>query len=260
MSTLDPVLADTAVAAPVLPAAEPASPIISLRNVGLSYWLKRSTWRRQRFWALKDVSFDLYKGDSLGVVGKNGAGKSTLLRLLANVMSPDRGTVRHFTHLRTSLLSLQLGFLGHLTGRENAILSGMFLGLKKRAIEAKMEDIIAFSELESFIDQPLSTYSSGMRARLGFAVAFQVEPDVLLVDEITGVGDAAFQEKSFAMMKERLQSNNSTIVFVSHSAGHVRNMCNRAVWIEDGVVRAEGNAADTVTAYEDFLKTLAKKK
>jgi len=242
------------------PLPEPASPIISLRSVGLSYWLKRSTWRRQRFWALKDVSFDLYKGDSLGVVGKNGAGKSTLLRLLANVMSPDRGTVRHYTTLRTSLLSLQLGFLGHLTGRENAILSGMFLGLKKRAVEEKMDDIIAFSELESFIDQPLSTYSSGMRARLGFAVAFQVDPDVLLVDEITGVGDAAFQEKSFAMMKERLQDNHSTIVFVSHSAGHVRNMCNRAVWIEDGVVRAEGNAADTVAAYEEFLKSVARKK
>jgi lipopolysaccharide transport system ATP-binding protein len=240
--------------------ATAVAPLISLRNVGLSYWLKRSMWRRQRFWALKDVSFDLYKGDSLGVVGKNGAGKSTLLRLLANVMSPDRGTVSGASSLRISLLSLQLGFLSHLNGRENAILSGMFLGMSKREIQSRMERIIEFAELKEFIDQPLSTYSSGMRARLGFAVAFQVEPDVLLVDEITGVGDAAFQERSFGMMKERLSSQNSTVVFVSHSAATVRSLCNRAVWIEEGVVRAQGDVVATMAAYEDFLKSLMKKK
>ncbi len=238
----------------------PPEQIMSLRHVGLSYWLKRSTWRRQRFWALKDISFDLFQGDSLGVVGKNGAGKSTLLRLLANVMSPDRGTISIKPKLRCSLLSLQLGFLGHLTGRENAILSGMFLGLKKKDIESRMDEIIAFSELADFINQPLSTYSSGMRARLGFAVAFQVDPDVLLVDEISGVGDAAFQEKSFGMMRERLQSKNSTIVYVSHSASSVRSLCNRAVWIEEGVLRAEGSAADTVGQYEEFLRSLTAKK
>lgn len=227
---------------------------MSLEHVGVSYWLKKSTFRRRRFWALEDVSFDLYRCDSLGVVGKNGVGKSTLLRLLAGVMSPDHGELKN-CGVTCSLLSLNLGFLPYLTGRENAILGGMFQGLRKREVEAKMDEIIAFAELDEFIDQPISTYSSGMTARLGFAVAFQIRPDVLLVDEVIGVGDQEFQKKSMAVMKERMSAHDTTIVFVSHNAGLVRELCNRVVWIEDRIVRAEGDADTVLGAYEGYLRT-----
>jgi lipopolysaccharide transport system ATP-binding protein len=232
-------------------------PVISVRHVGVSYWLKQSTFRRRRFWALKDVSFDLYRGDSLGVIGKNGVGKSTLLLTLAGVMSPDCGTITNHG-VSTSLLSLNLGFLPYLSGRENAILGGMFQGLTKRQVESKLDEIIAFAELEEFIDQPISTYSSGMKARLGFSVAFQVQPDVLLIDEVIGVGDAAFQQKSINVMKERIRSQDTTILFVSHSAPVIRDLCNRVVWIEDRHVRAEGETGEVLGLYQEYLDSLKK--
>lgn len=229
------------------------TPLISLRNVSLSYWLKGGLLKRRRHYALSNVSFDLYRGDSLGVIGRNGCGKSTLLRLLAGVMGPDKGEITGAEKVTSSLLSLQLGFVDYLSGRENAILSGMFLGMGRREIEARLEAIVEFSELGEFINQPLSTYSSGMRARLGFAVAFQMDPDVLLIDEVLGVGDAEFRQKSFQMLKERIHSASSTVVFVSHSANEVRSLCNRAVWLEEGRVMMAGEASDTVDAYEDAL-------
>jgi len=227
---------------------------LAVRDVGLSYTRKRSAVRRERFWALKNISFDLYRGDCLGVVGKNGAGKSSLLKLLANVVRPDYGTVENYD-VTVSLLSLQLGFLSHLTGRENALLGGMFQGLTKSEVLDKMDDIIAFSELREFIDQPLSTYSAGMAARLGFAVAFQVQPDVLLVDEVIGVGDASFQERSKSVMKARLRAQDTTIVFVSHSPPAILEMCNRAIWIENHVVQCEGLPDDVLRAYGHFART-----
>ena len=227
--------------------------MISARHVGVSYWLKQGALRRKRYWALKDISFDLYKGESLGIIGKNGCGKSTLLRLLANTMCPDCGELVGVDTIRTSLLSLQLGFVNYLPGRENAVLSGMFLGMTKREIESRMDDIIEFSELGEFIDQPLSTYSSGMRARLGFAVAFQLEPDVLLVDEVTGVGDLSFREKSNLKMRERLNSRDTTIVFVSHQANQVASLCDRAIWIDEGVVKASGGVDEVIAAYTGNL-------
>lgn len=233
--------------------AETKVPIISLGNVRVSYLLKNGSMRRQRYYPLEDVSFDLFEGDSLGVVGRNGCGKSTLLRLLAGVMAPDEGVLRTRKNLRTSLLSLQLGFASHLSGRENAILSGMFLGMTLREIEACMDAIIDFAEIGAFIDQPLLTYSSGMRARLGFAVAFQLKPDVLLVDEVTGVGDLAFREKSYRAMKERLSSSDSTIVFVSHQASQVRSLCSRAIWLDAGRIRAAGTPDEVLTQYESFV-------
>jgi len=225
------------------------SPLISLRNVGVSYWLSKNVFHRNAHWPLKDVSFDLFEGDSLGVIGRNGVGKSTLLRMLAGIMKPDYGTLSAVQGLRVSLLSLQLGFAGHLSGRENAILGGMFLGMTLRGVEAKLDAIAEFAELGEFFDRPISMYSSGMVARLGFAVAFQIDPDVLLIDEVTGVGDADFQRKSMNMMKERIRSQETTIVFVSHNAAAVQELCNRAVWIEEGVVRAEGETAEVLKKY-----------
>lgn len=228
--------------------------VLSARNVGLSYSLKKGAFTRKRFWALKDVSFDLYRGDCLGVVGRNGAGKSSLLKLLANVVRPDYGEIVNYG-VSTSLLSMQLGFLSHLTGRENAVLGGMFQGLSKKEVLDKMEDIIEFSELQEFIDERLSTYSSGMAARLGFAVAFQVKPDVLLVDEVIGVGDASFQQRSKAVMKARLRAQDTTIVFVSHSPASIREMCNRAVWIENHEVQCEGSSDAVLKAYSHYADT-----
>jgi lipopolysaccharide transport system ATP-binding protein len=235
------------------PEARPGPPIVSLRNVGVSYWMRRGILSRRRHWALHNVSFDLHRGESLGVVGRNGVGKSTLLRLLAGVMLPDKGTLVRSVE-RVTLLTLRLGFLEYLSGRENIALGGLFLGLSRREIEARADAIIAFSELGEAIDAPVVTYSSGMKARLGLALALEVEPDVLLVDEVTGVGDQAFRKKSFAAMQERIRSRSSTVVFVSHNANHVRRLCNRAVWIEDGVTRMEGPTPAVLDAYESWME------
>ena len=226
--------------------------LISLRNIGLSYWLKTGLFHREKFWAIKNISFDLFGGDSLAVIGKNGVGKSTLLRLMGAIMSPDRGKIV-FNNVSTSLLSLNLGFIPYLSGRENAVLGGMFQGLTKDEIEDKLDEIIAFADLEEFIDQPISTYSSGMVARLGFSVAFQLRPDVLLVDEIMGVGDQSFQDKSKSVMKERIKSKDTTIVLVSHSAAEIRELCNRVIWIEDHVIQADGPTEEVLHDYGIFL-------
>ena len=230
----------------------PGPPILSLRDVRVSYWRRRGLLSRSRHWALHNVSFDLHRGESLGVVGRNGVGKSTLLRLLAGVMLPDKGTLVRRAD-RVTLLTLRLGFLEYLSGRENIVLGGLFLGLSRREIEARAQSIIDFSELAEAIDQPVVTYSSGMKARLGLAVALQAEPDVLLVDEVTGVGDHQFRKKSFAAMQERIRSRSTTVVFVSHNASHVRRLCSRAVWIEDGVTRMEGEVGRVVDAYEAWV-------
>lgn len=221
--------------------------MISMRHVGVYYWLKQSYFKRRQFWALKDVSLDLFRGESLGIIGRNGAGKSTLLRLLAGVIKPDRGELFNPGY-RASLLTLQLGFVPYLTGRENAYLSGMLLGLSRRQVAEKMDAIIEFSGLGEFFDQPIRTYSSGMRARLGFSVAFQVDPDILLIDEVLGVGDAEFKEKSNAALRERIRSSK-TIIFVSHSPQMVRRLCDRVVWIENGISQMDGPADDVIDAY-----------
>ncbi|MCP5419532.1 MAG: ABC transporter ATP-binding protein [Gammaproteobacteria bacterium] len=234
------------------------SPILSLRNVGAFYWRRSGYLRKEHFWALKDVSFDLYQGESLGIIGRNGAGKSTLLKLLAGIISPDKGKLINYG-FTTTLLSLQLGFLPNLSGRENAILSGMLLGMKRKEIEKRLSYIQEFSELDDFFDQPINTYSSGMRARLGFSVAFQLDPDVLLIDEILGVGDADFRKKSEAVMREKIRSDK-TIVLVSHSAATVRQLCNRTVWIENGETKAEGETAEVLRSYEGSLGSQSIKK
>ena len=226
-------------------------PVLSLSNVGVFYRKKRGVFG-EPFWAVKDVSFELYQGETLGIIGRNGVGKSTLLRLMAGVIKPNQGTFVNNGY-KASLLSLQLGFIYHLTGRETALLSGMIMGLRKPEIKAKIPAIIEFSGLGHFIDQPIATYSSGMIARLGFSVAFQVDPAILLIDEVLGVGDAEFRQKSTQVMQEKIRSNK-TIVFVSHQGTLIQQLCHRAVWIEEGVSRAVGDTASVLKEYHQFLK------
>jgi lipopolysaccharide transport system ATP-binding protein len=236
--------------------AKDRKPILRLRGVGVAYKRRVGLFRREPYWALRDISFDLHHGESLGVIGRNGAGKSTLLKLLAGIIEPDKGQVER-SNLRADLLSLKIGFSPYLTGRENAIVSGLLIGARREEVEACMPDIIAFSELAEVIDQPLRTYSSGMRARLGFAVAFTLDPDIILIDEVLGVGDADFREKSTGLMKERIRSDK-TVVIVSHSASVIRELCSRTVWIQNGATRAEGPTELVLDAYQQHLRKPAK--
>lgn len=230
--------------------------LLEVSQVGLQYG-KRGLLRRARhndgFWALKDVSFNLYAGETLGVLGRNGAGKSTLLKILAGIISPDKGHVLNLNQSRMSLLTLQLGFVPYLSGRENILLSGLYTGFGLQQIKAKMDEIIAFAELEDFIDKPINTYSDGMKARLGFSVAFKTEPDILLIDETLGVGDASFRQKSEHAMRERIRSNH-TVVLVSHSTLLLQSLCDRIVWIDGGVSVMEGEAKPVLDAYAEKYK------
>jgi len=230
--------------------------VLSLHDVAVRYAMRGRLFTRGRRgrWALRGVTFDVFAGETLGVVGRNGAGKSTLLRLLAGIVGPDRGRVEKRHAGRASLLSLQVGFLPQLTGRENAILSGMLLGLRRREVLARLGAIAAFAELEAVIDDPISTYSDGMRARLGFATALHADPDILLIDEALGTGDAAFHEKSAAAMRARIRSDR-TCVLVSHDAATIRELCDRCVWIENGVVAASGAPDEVLGAYEAALRS-----
>jgi lipopolysaccharide transport system ATP-binding protein len=204
--------------------------------------------QRSRYWALSEISFTLRHGETLGVIGRNGAGKSTLLRLLANIIGPDCGSIWWEPGYTASLLSLQAGFQGTLSGRDNALLSGILMGLSWREMQRRIPGVIDFSELGDAIDAPVHTYSTGMKARLGFAVAFQIDPDVLLVDEVMGVGDADFKEKSSEALKERIRSDR-TVVVVSHNTGTLKDLCQRLVWIEDGRTRMEGDVDDVLAYY-----------
>lgn len=203
--------------------------------------------------ALHGVSLDVFPGEVLGVVGRNGSGKSTLLRVLAGILQPDQGRVVN-RGVRASLLSLQVGFARHLSGRRNIVLSGLLLGVERAAIEEKIDEIVAFAELEEFIDEPISTYSSGMTARLGFAIAFQMKPEVLLIDEVLSVGDGAFAEKSSRLLRERIRSN-MTVVLVSHNAKRTVELSDRVVWVERGEVRSVGAPEAVVADYEAYLRS-----
>jgi len=236
--------------------ARSSEPILSLRNVGLAFKRRISHFRWGDFWALKDVSLDLFHGESLGIVGRNGAGKTTLLRVIAGIYKPDRGQILR-NGLSASILSLNVGFSPLLSGRENAILSGLLQGLRREQIESCIPDIIEFSGLGDFFDEPLLTYSSGMRARLGFSVAMNVDPDILLLDEVLGVGDVEFKEKSAEALRQKILSDKS-VVLVSHSPNRVRKLCDRLVWIEDGQTRATGAVDDILGQYEEYIKAQRK--
>ncbi|MBM3265101.1 MAG: ABC transporter ATP-binding protein [candidate division Zixibacteria bacterium] len=234
--------------------AEPISSenVISLRGVGVRFYRRSGLFRQSLFTALHDISFDLQMGESLGIIGRNGSGKSTLIRVLAGIIEPDSGVCINHGY-STALLSMGIGFDKMLSGRHNAILNGLLLGFRKRDVVNRMSDIIAFAELDDFIDHPLYTYSSGMRARLGFSVALKLDPDILLVDEALGVGDAQFKAKSSEVMQQKIQSNR-TAVLVSHSTDVIRKLCQRTVWIDHGELCGMGPTDEVLSKYHRFLK------
>jgi lipopolysaccharide transport system ATP-binding protein len=203
--------------------------------------------RSSRFEALCDISFEVYKGETFGMIGRNGAGKSTTLGLIAGVLKPSKGNI--VVKGRVSpLLELGAGFHPELTGRENIMLNGVLLGLCREELSRKMGEIIEFSELEYFIDQPIRIYSSGMLARLGFSVVASLDPEILLIDELLAVGDMAFQKKCLDKMGE-FKKNGVTMVFVSHAMRDVERICDRVAWIEDHRIKMLGEAKGIVASY-----------
>jgi lipopolysaccharide transport system ATP-binding protein len=205
----------------------------------------------ETFWALKDVSLQVNEGEVLGLIGRNGAGKTTLLKILSRITKPTTGWAE--IHGRVgSLLEVGTGFHPELTGRENAFLSGAILGMSKREIERKFDEIVAFAELEKFIDTPVKHYSSGMYVRLAFAVAAHLEPEILLVDEVLAVGDINFQKKCLGKMGDVARAGR-TVVLVSHQMNQIRRLCHRVLWVDDGGVRMDGATQEIVSAYESAM-------
>ena len=228
--------------------------LVQLKDVGVYYrggrLKKRGPNIPEQPWALRHLSFEILKGEKLGIVGRNGCGKSTLLRLLAGIIAPDEGSINYSSkNIHIQLLALGVGFEGHLSGAENAILSGLFMGKSRRHMEQNLEAIREFSELGDAFHCPVNTYSSGMSARLGFSIALQTDPDVFLIDEVLGVGDHGFLMKSQAALQKKFKSD-TTVVLISHDANIISQICSRAVWMEKGTILAEGAPAKVCHQYE----------
>jgi lipopolysaccharide transport system ATP-binding protein len=251
-------------------------PIITVRDLGKCYtishqgikkrndtlrdemsgWVKNLTRKRtteeksskEEFWALKDVSFDVNPGDRLGIIGRNGAGKSTLLKILSRITEPTTGEIKIKGRV-ASLLEVGTGFHPELTGRENIYLNGAILGMSRVEIKKKFDEIVAFSEVEKFLDTPVKRYSSGMYVRLAFAVAAHLEPEILIVDEVLAVGDAQFQKKCLGKMEDVSTKEGRTVLFVSHNMGAIKALCQRAIMLDNGVVIANDCVEKTVNLY-----------
>ena len=203
------------------------------------------------FWALRNVSFEIEKGEVLGIIGHNGAGKSTLLKVISGILKPTEGSVK-VNGTVVPMLELGSGFDFELTGRENIFLNGAILGYSEEFLNSKYEEIVEFSELGQFVNVPIRNYSSGMVMRLAFSIATVVNPDILIVDEILAVGDADFQKKSKARMME-LMSGGTTVLFVSHSLDQIREMCDKVLWLEHGEMKMYGKTDEVCNAYEGHV-------
>ncbi len=243
----------------------PSDTAISIRNISRLYLLfdrpedrlKHALWRGRKkfytdFWALKGVSFEVKKGESVGIIGKNGSGKSTLLQIIAGVLKPTEGEVLVRGRV-SALLELGSGFSPELTGRENIYLQGNILGLSTEKVNENFDDIASFADIGDFIDQPIKIYSSGMAVRLAFSVLAHLEPDILIVDEALAVGDVSFQLKCRKHIKKLIE-NGTTLLFVSHDPYTIKNLCQRSLWLHEGVSKFFGDCLKTATLYQDFLK------
>ena len=222
--------------------------IIEVLDVSFSY--SGILFNRNLPNVLSDISFDVNSGETLSIIGRNGSGKSTLLKLLASIYEPSAGQVNRLP-IEISLLSLQVGFLPELSGRQNCLLSAMLLGKDYTWVTEHTDEITEFAELAEHIDSQVKTYSSGMRARLGFAIAYIVNPEVILIDEVLGVGDVDFRKKSTTAMKDRLRSNK-TVVMVTHNLNSVLDLCDRVVWIEHGELIGIGTPDEIIPEYMDY--------
>lgn len=208
---------------------------------------KKNQKRKQEFWALKDVSFEIEKGDVLGIIGSNGAGKSTLLKVVSGVMKPTKGKVE-VSGVISPMIELGAGFDGELTARENIYLNGAILGYSKSFLDSKFDEIVDFSELKEFLDVPVKNFSSGMVAKLAFSISTIVDPEILIVDEILSVGDIKFQEKSKNKMMSMIQGG-TTVLFVSHSLDAIRELCNKVIWLDHGKIVEMGNTKEICDKY-----------
>ena len=242
-----------------------AKPILEVKNVSMKFNLSKEkvdtfkdyiikTLKREihynEFWALKDISFKLNKGDRLGILGLNGAGKSTLLKVIAGVYDPTEGSVKRGGKI-APLLELGAGFDSQYTGAENIFLYGSVLGFSRSFLEEKFQEIVEFSELKEFIDVPIKNYSSGMRSRLGFSIATIVSPEILILDEVLSVGDAKFRRKSEQKIMSMFDKG-ATVLFVSHSVAQVERLCNKAIILEHGKIIASGDVKDVTKIYREM--------
>lgn len=237
--------------------------VIQVQNLGKCYRiydspkdrLKQALWRGRRqyyreFWALRNISLEVRRGETLGIIGRNGSGKSTLLQMICGTLTPTEGSLQ--THGRVAaLLELGSGFNPEFTGRENVAINARLLGLSEKEVEEKFDDIVEFSEIGQFIDQPVKTYSSGMFVRVAFAIASHSDPDILIVDEALSVGDFAFQNKCITRIKQ-LRDKGMTLIFVSHDLSTLQLICNRAIWIHEGQLKAEGDPVQICQDYYAF--------
>lgn len=222
--------------------------IFDLKNIGICYRKAASLpWKSNKFWALHNISFSVYRSETVGVIGRNGAGKSTLLRVLAGIIQPDIGSIAR-ANVTVMMQSLGAGFDPRLTGRQNISLSGLLLGMDKQHIVQRIEKIIELADIGDFIDEPVKHYSSGMRARLGFSIAYYVDTDVILIDEALAAGDYAFQAKASELIKGKIKSDR-TVVLVTHSMDTVRELCDRVIWIENGHSLPELPVDQTIDRY-----------
>jgi len=237
-------------------AIQSGAPVLSVKGIGVSFPVQTTgTWtaRRseERFWALRNVTFEVKQGDIVGIVGRNGAGKTTLCRVLGGILKPDEGSLQ-VSGATSALLSLGAGFNYQLTGRDNILLNGMMLGIPKAKLMELYGQIVDFSGLAGALDRPLKQYSRGMIARLAFSIASHLEPDILIVDEALAVGDSAFYERASAKMQELIDKAKAVIV-VTHDLSFVQTVCTRALWLEGGTLRLDGNPSDVVAAYKETV-------
>ena len=233
--------------------------LIELENVGLCYHRSASFFlssnkrlrKEKDFWALQDVSLRVCEDETVGIIGRNGSGKSTISMVISGALKPDKGNVR--VNGKVQLLALGVGFRPTMTGRDNVLISGSILGMSRREIKEKMDEIEEFAELGDFFDEPVKIYSAGMKSRLGFAISTAVNPDILILDEVMSTGDASFRKKAEQRMKEMRERSKAQLV-VSHSPGQVNDMCSRVVWLEKGQLIMDGKVDEVLPLYEEFCQ------